>query len=270
MSMQGRPAAAPKAKLLGLIQADIRPEGTDSITDCETHHYGHWIRHLGIEGVETLDAHSLSEGQHQMDLIYATGSLERLLPAARELKAAGADALAFPCTCASFVGGLDWSRAQCVALGAATGLPATSTSLAMLEAVRALDTDTVDVLSAYPARVGYTFLRFLDEAGIATAAMVSLGCSDELASHALDLRAEVGRFDQALAPRRHPLLIPDTAINAIGLVAALEADIGRPVVAGNHATLWHALKLLGHEWRSDGAGILLRGPRHRIEAAAEG
>ena len=150
----------------------------------------------------------------------------------------------------------------------ASGLPVTSTSLAMLEAVRALGADTVDVVSPYPAPTTHRFLSFLDDAGIGVAAMVSLDCTNELVSHDLDIRREVAEFDQALSSRTHPLLIPDTAVSVIGLIAKLEADIGRPVVAGNQATLWHGLKLLGHECRVPGAGVLMNGPEAAKARAA--
>ena len=98
--------------------------------------------------------------------------------------------------------------------------------------------------------------------------MVSLDCTNELVSHDLDIRREVAEFDQALSSRTHPLLIPDTAVSVIGLIAKLEADIGRPVVAGNQATLWHGLKLLGHECRVPGAGVLMNGPEAAKARAA--
>ncbi len=141
----------------------------------------------------------------------------------------------------------------------AAGRPATSTSLAMLEAVTVLGAGTVDVLSAYPAPTTHRFLRFLDDAGIAVAAMVSLDCADELESHNLDIHQQAVRFNRALGSRTHPLLIPDTAIDTIGLIDRLELALGRPVVTGNQATLWHSLRLLGHECRAPESGVLLGG-----------
>ena len=74
------------------------------------------------------------------------------------------------------------------ALSKATGLPATSPSLAMLEAVRTLGADTVDVVSPYPAELSHRFLQFLDDAGVHVAAMLSLDCIDETESNDLDIQ----------------------------------------------------------------------------------
>ena len=246
-------------ELLGLIIPGIRSDGEEEIGDPETRHYDRWMRQFGFPHIRTVDAYTEANGRHDVESVFDTGREDKLVAAARELADAGCAALAWPCTCGSFIGGLAWSRSQADAMARAAALPVTSTSLAMLEAVITLGADTVDVLSAYPAPTTHRFLRFLDDAGIGVAAMVSLDCADELVSHNLDIRREVARFTRSLSPRTHPLLIPDTAINAIALIADLEADIARPVVAGNQATLWHSLRLLGQDCRVADAGVLLGG-----------
>ena len=255
---------SPHEQLLGLIIPEVRPASFNRVEDPETRHYDGWMRQFGIHAVRTVEAYTEANGRHDVESVFDTGREDKLAAAARELAGAGCAALAWPCTCGSFIGGLAWARAQAEAMRQASALPATSTSLAMLEAVITLGADTVDVLSAYPAPTSHRFLRFLDDAGIGVAAMVSLDCADELVSSQLDIRREVARFDRALSSRTHPLLIPDTAITAIALIAAMEGDIGRPVIAGNQATLWHSLKLLGHDCRATGAGVLLAGSDTRV------
>ena len=249
-----------KDALLGLIIPSIRSADVELIRDPETRHYDRWMQQFGIAGFRTAEAYTEANGRHDVESVFDTGREDKLAAAARELADAGCAAIAWPCTCGSFIGGLAWSQEQAEAMKKASGLPVTSTSLAMLEAVNVLGAGTVDVVSAYPVPTTHRFLRFLDDAGIGVAAMVSLDCTDELVSNELDIRREVAKFDQALSSRNHPLLIPDTAISTIGLIAQLEAGIGRPVIAGNQATLWHGLKLLGHECRVPGAGVLMGGP----------
>ena len=244
---------------LGLIIPEVVGEGVGRIEDPETRHYEDWMRRFGFPAVRTVEAFSKADGRHNIESVYDTGREDKLTSAARELGAAGCDLIAWPCTCASFIGGLDWSRAQAAVIARAAGRPATSTSLAMLEAVRVLGADTVDVVSAYPAPTTHRFLRFLDDAGVGVAAMVSLECHDELQSFELDIHREAVRFHRALSPRSHPLLIPDTAISTLAVIGGIEASIGRPVVSGNQATLWHSLLLLGHECRVEDCGVLLEG-----------
>ena len=246
------------AQRLGLIIPKITA-GFTRVEDPETLRYPEWARRFGFPAIQTVEAYTEANGRHDIESLYDTGREDKLVAAARELAEAECEVVAWPCTSGSFIGGLEWSRTQADAMSKAAGRPATSTSLAMLEAVITLGAETVDVLSAYPAPTTHRFLRFLDDAGIGVAAMVSLDCADELTSNQLDIHREAVRFHQALSRRTHPLLIPDTAIDSIGLIEALEGDLGRPVIAGNQATLWHSLRLLGHECRASGAGVLLGG-----------
>lgn len=56
-----------------------------------------------------------------------------------------------------------------------------------------------------------------------------------------------------------PLVIPDSAVNTLDLVGDLEAELGRPVVTANQATLWQGLTLLGAPAVVRAAGLLLAG-----------
>ena len=262
------PEARREEQRLGLIIPEVVGEGAGRVEDPETRHYERWMRRFGFPAMRTVEAFTEADGRHDIASVYDTGREDRLVAAARELREAGCDVVAWPCTCASFVGGLACSRAQAAAIARAAGRPATSTSLAMLEAVRVLGADTVDVVSAYPAPTTHRFLRFLDDAGVGVAAMVSLDCRDELQSSELDIHREVARFDHALSPRSHPLLIPDTAIGTLAGIGAIEASIGRPVVSGNQATLWHSLLLLGHNCRVEDGGVLLGGRWSRPPGAS--
>ena len=153
LEYQAMAETLPRDKLLGLIIPGVRPADTEAIRDPETRHYERWMRRFGIPDIGTVEAYTESNGRHDIDSVFDTGREDKLVPAARKLAEAGCAALAWPCTCASFIGGLAWSRAQADAMKRATGLPVTSTSLAMLEAVTALGADTVDIVSAYPAPI---------------------------------------------------------------------------------------------------------------------
>ena len=251
------PTAA-NAQRLGLVIPKVTG-GFSRVEDPETLHYDRWMKQFGYPAISTVEAYTEANGRHDVESVFDTGREDKLVAAAIELAEADCEVIAWPCTCGSFIGGLEWSRAQADAMTRAAGRPATSTSLAMLEAVTVLGADTVDVLSAYPAPTTHRFLRFLDDAGIAVAAMVSLDCGDELQSNNLDIHEEAVRFSGALAKRGHPLLIPDTAIDSIAVIDALEKDLGRAVIAGNQATLWHSLRLLGHDCRAPGVGVLFSG-----------
>ena len=251
-------SSAPGGKTLGVIIPGARPDSSHESRDYEVYRYDDWMLNHKVEGVRSVFEITVSEGSHVPDTAFATGGADLLREAGTKLADAGCNALAWACTCASFVGGFNWAQDQAARLTEATGLPATSTSLALLAAIRSLGADTVDVLSPYPKELTEALERFLNDAGVEVAAIAALDCPGPVDSHKLDLRSEVARFHSRLPGRKHPLVIPDTAIDTIALAPTLEADIGRPVVGATQATLWHGLKLLGIKYREDNEGILWR------------
>lgn len=245
-----------RGKMLGVIIPGARPDNTYESREYEVYRFDDWMRSHEVQDARAVFEVTVSEGSHVPDTAFATGRADLLREAGTRLADAGCNALAWACTCASFIGGLEWARNQAARLAEATGLPATSTSLALLAAIRSLGADTVDVLSPYPKELSAALEKFLHEANVEVAAMATLDCPGPVASHELDLRSEVARFHRRLPGRKHPLVIPDTAIDTIALVPTLEADIGRPVVGATQATLWQGLKLLGIRHREEKGGVL--------------
>ena len=245
-----------RGKVLGVIIPGARPDNTYESREYEVYRYDDWMRSHEVQGARAVFEVTVSEGSHVPDTAFATGRADLLQEAGTRLAEAGCNALAWACTCASFVGGLEWARGQAARLAEATGLPATSTSLALLAAIRSLGADTVDVLSPYPKELTAALEKFLHEANVEVAAMATLGCPGPVESHELDLRSEAACFHDRLPGREHPLVIPDTAIDTISLIPALEADMGRPVIGATQATLWQGLKLLGIRYREDNGGVL--------------
>lgn len=248
-------------KRLGWIKPDdgVRVDGR--FLDYECFGLDEWLRARGVEDVEVVVETSAAESHHTKEHLLATGEVKRLLLPARRLVDAGCGAVAWVCTSGSFIGGAAWATSQVQALEAATGRPATSTSLALVEAVKSLGTEIVDVLSPYPEAVSVAFRTFFAECGIRVANVHSLGCPTGSDSHALDLRRQVADFGRAHPRSSHPLVIPDAAVNSLDLVTLLERDLGRPVLSANQATLWRGLSLLDLPRRVPNAGTLLAGDR---------
>lgn len=215
-----------------------------------------WLAACGAADVRVSVAGSDCDGMHTVESLFATGSVERLAPVAKRLAARGCQAVMWACTSGSFIGGRRWAAEQAGALARSCGRPAGSTALALVEAARALGTDAVDLLSPYPADVGERLVVFLEQSGVGVRQVRHLDCLRSSQSHGLDLRAEVGRFGRTDDTR--PLLVPDTAVDSLGLVEELEELAGRPVVTANQATLWAGLGLLGARRPLRAAGTLFR------------
>ena len=58
--------------------------------------------------------------------------------------------------------------------------------------------------------------------------------------------AEIVAFaKEAMGPESGALFISCTAVRAAGVIAEIEAAIGKPVVSSNYATAWACLRLCG-------------------------
>ena len=244
---------------LGWIKPDDGVRLAPGVQDYECFRLDAWLRARGVTGVRVLVETSVAENGHELAQLLGTGDPQRLLRPARSLAARGARALCWACTSGSFAGGFRWAEAQIQRLTAETGLPMTSAAFALAEAVGSLGTGTVDLLSPYPAPLTETLCRFLADCGVRVRTALALECATGSDSHGLDLRTALAGF--AASPTREgvPLLIPDSAVNTLDLVATLEAELGRPVVTANQATLWKGLALLGMPSAVPGAGLLLTG-----------
>lgn len=182
---------------------------------------------------------------HEVDALLEMGAGHRLAPGARQLRAAGAQAVMWACTSASFVFGWEGAARQVAELSEGAGLPASSTSFAFVHAVRAVGAGRVAVGATYPQDVALLFADFLRAADISVTGLRSAG---------IITAAEVGtwEYEQVLALARSAdeegadaVLLPDTALHTAAHLPRLEADLGKPVLTAQQVTAWEGLRLLG-------------------------
>ncbi|MFV8053717.1 maleate cis-trans isomerase [Mycobacterium sp. 48b] len=188
---------------------------------------------------------SVGEDAHRVDALLDLGRTERLADGVARLGAARPDSMMWACTSGSFVFGPDGARRQADDVATASGVPASSTSIAFVDALRHLDIHRVAVAASYPGDVAAHFVAFLAAGGVD---VVSMG------SHGIVTAAEVGRLGQpqVLAMVRaadHPdaeaVLVPDTAMHTMGFIDRLEDAVGKPVLTANQVTVWKGLQLIG-------------------------
>ena len=237
-------------RLLGVLFPDDGPE------DYEWLHIDDWLAARGLGGVSVRLDRPIADIDHTHEALFRTAGMDRLGPSARALAEAECEALMWACTSASFIGGLQWAHNQSKTLAEMTGLPASSTTLAVIAALCSLGAEEVDVLGAYPEPVTTAFVDCLGEAGIAVVAVESLGTPHGAASFRLDIRAETRRFRERHPDRAWSLLVPDTAIDTLDLLGDLEEIAGVRVITANQATLWQGLAMLDIPATVPGLGCL--------------
>ena len=193
-----------------------------------------------------------------MEVLKELGSDARLLSAARELRAAAPDVVTWACTSGGFLLGRDGVEHQADLLRDALGVPASSTSLAFLAGLAALECSRVAVASIYETEIADAFAAFLATAGVAAVRLVHLDHSglDDFATWG-EARL-MGVVDETNDPSAEAIVIPETAIHTARFLEVLERRAGKPVLTANQVTVWHALRLAGWRDPQDGLGALFR------------
>lgn len=188
---------------------------------------------------------SVGEDAHREDALLDLGSPDRLEAGATLLAEADVDAAVWACTSGSFVFGWSGAREQVRGIADVLRVPASSTSLAFVEALRALDARRVAVAATYPADVTARFEDFLAAAGIELLAVGSGGIITAAEVGTLgreDVLALVTGTDHSDSDA---VVVPDTAMHTVAWLDELEETVGKPVLTANQVTVWEGLRLAG-------------------------
>jgi maleate isomerase len=197
-------------------------------------------------------------GRGDLRAIGAMSQIGTLMAAAELLAPIGLSCITWADTSGSFMFGLEGARSQAAKLAEAAKAPASSTSLGLLEACRALEIKSLSIASPYLAEVNEALRRFLEEADID---VVKLGQLELPTEHETSfcppermrqLAREMGVVGDAL-------FIPCTDTPALELIPSLEFDLHKPVLTSNQVTVWHALRTAGVHARSESGGRLMSG-----------
>ena len=212
---------------------------------------------------EAADSHALAD-------LRETGSDRALLDGIERMRRWRPSVVSFACTSGSFVGGRDGALAQAETMERAAGVPATSTSLAFVEALAALSVNSVALLSPYPQPATDALVGFLAEWGVAVRSSTALGYPGGRESERLGA-AEVESALAALEPGLLTVL-PDTAVWGLEIQRELAARPGGQLLVANQVTLWNAFDRAGMSTDVPAFGRLagLRGPGLTTTSARPG
>lgn len=141
------------------------------------------------------------------------------------------------------------------------GLPAITTAQSIVEALRALDVATVSVGTPYHDALNHHEVAFLEAEGFRVTAIEGLGYGANGPAEYRNIaripvetvRSLAQRVDR---PAAEAILLSCTDMATAGLIQALEAELGKPVISSNSATFWYALRTAGLDDRLDGFGQL--------------
>jgi maleate isomerase len=154
-------------------------------------------------------------------------------------------AIAWMCTSGSFSRGVAWDTELCRVMREHGGCPATSSSTALVAALRALAVRRVALATPYAPAVMQRLVDYLAECDVEVVSSVGLGLVKDWDVNALgpgDLTALVRQADH---PEAEAIFLSDTCLVLSPIAEALERDLGKPIFSANMVTMWHALHLAG-------------------------
>lgn len=168
---------------------------------------------------------------------------------------AGVDAISFACTAAGFAHGFAHDREHLARWTGQAGRPVVSTASAFVEAARALGLRRLAIAAPYEEWVMARLAAYLAEAGLSVVGSHGLGHQANILygpDKAIELARAVWTDDA------DGLILSCSNFRTLEAIDAIEAMIGKPVIASNTASLWALLRLRGWSAPIDGGGRLLR------------
>src|SRR5260221_4029874 len=183
-----------------------------------------------------------------------------MLPAADLLADAKVDAMAWNGTSASWLG-IERDKSLCEAIAARTGKPATTSTLACIDAVRAHGAKRVGLVTPYTDDVQTRIGKVWAEAGVPCHAERHLGLRDNF-SLGLATPAEIA--DMILAVVQDgcdAVVVLCTNMEGAAVAVPLERELNVLILDSVAVTLWRTMSLAGADPRSlSGWGRVFRVP----------
>lgn len=161
----------------------------------------------------------------------------------RAVTAGRARTAAYACTSASFVGGRRGEAAICETMTAAGAEQALTTSGAIVEALESLGVTRVSLATPYLEDLSQLLGNFLGEFGVTVVAHESLGRDRAIWTVPYQETADlIRRVDR---PDAEAIVVSCTNLPTYDLIAPLEAELGKPIISANQATMWACLRRIG-------------------------
>lgn len=165
-----------------------------------------------------------------------------MLEAAALLADARVHALCWNGTSASWLG-LDKDRALCAAIEDRTGIPATSSVLALVEAFRFAGINRFGLVTPYLDEVQERIVATFRREGFECVAERHVGIKDNYAFSEVDAEALAAMIRDVAKERPDAITILCTNLRGAPLVEELERELGVPIYDSTATAVWGALRV---------------------------
>lgn len=192
-----------------------------------------------------------------VEMAEVVGDLDVVERCTRDLRSVGPSVYAYGCTSGSFVNGLVAERRMADTMRSVGGADAVTTSGALLQALTHLGVSRVAAATPYDPQVTAKFGAFLREAGIDVVNSAHLGLTGDIWKVPYERTMELVRG--ADTPDADAIVVSCTNLATYDIIAALEDELGKPVVSANQATVWAALRAMGRHGIGPGQRLMADG-----------
>lgn len=224
----------------------VQPDFDDLRVPGVTNHYSRIV----IDDARAVSNESFMAGAWKIS--------DNTLDAVRGVLTCKPDHLVMGMSAVTFFGGakgaIEWRRRVELAsgLGVTTGSEATAAALNAYGGIK-----RVAFLSPYFPTANAEVRNFLSDHGFETVRDIPLQCPSWTAIAEVDEARIIDTFKQLDSDDVDALIQVGTNLSAIRTAAAAELWLGKPVIAINTATYWHALRSMGAADRLQGFGRLM-------------
>jgi len=163
--------------------------------------------------------------------------------AAELLVPACVNTIAFCCTSGSFIRGAGWDREIIEKIEKRfPDINVTTTSSAVLAAFQRLNVKKIAVATPYITEVNKALKTFFEGMAISVLNIEGLEIEGDQDVNNLSPETAYRLARKVDIPEADAVFISCTSVRTIEVIAALEKDLGKPVISSNQATIWHALR----------------------------
>jgi len=177
--------------------------------------------------------------------------------AASLLADARVDIIAFACTAGSLIGGRGYDQKIVDRISQATGLPATTTSTAVIAGLRALGIKRLILVTPYKELITQKEKDFLEEEGFQVLSYKGLSLDNTYQQYKMDPHRWYELVKEMQQPSSNGYFVSCGGIRVVDIIGQLEMELGKPVITSNQALVWHCLRRMGIQDTIAGFGRLL-------------
>lgn len=179
------------------------------------------------------------------EAIVSAVSSQQLEEAASRLSWGELSVITLACTLGSLLEGVGWDRTIIERLSKAAGVPATTTTTAVLDGLRALGVQSIALATPYPQDLTEAEAHFLENLGYRVVDYQCLNLHDDRQIARLEPREAYSLVGSLRWQEAEAIFISCTAFHCSDVIDTIEADLGIPVITSNQANAWHCCRIMG-------------------------